>query len=114
MRATIAFYEKADAAAFVAECAKTGSWRFLSCVVMESQFTTFPGLTRAEIERYIVGEKIPHECIDYYGIAEGVLGGSLELRSTLRDVREAYAARVNRALSAELEKRPPLATRRTE
>lgn len=110
----IASYEKADAAAFVAECTKTGEWRSLSCVVLESQFTTFPGLTQAEIKRYIIEKQIPYECIDYYGITEGIIGESLALRSRLREVREAYAARVNRAVIAEIEKRPPLAMRRTE
>ena len=104
-REQIAFYETADVASFVAECAKTGKWRLLSCVVLESQFTTFPGLTQAEVRSYIVEMKLPHECIDYYGLTEGILGGSLELRSKLRDVREAYATRVNRAVVAELEKR---------
>lgn len=114
MREQIAFYEKADASAFIAECTKTGKLRFLSCVVLESQFTAFPGLTQAEIRSYIVEMKTPCECIDYYGITEGIVGGSLELRSKLRDVREAYAARVNRAVVAEFEKRIAVSTRRTE
>jgi len=113
-RKQIAFYEKADASAFIAECMKTGRLRFLSCVVLESQFTTFPGLTQAEVRSYIVEMKTPCECIDYYGIAEGIAGESLELRSKLRVVREAYAARVNRAVVAEFEKRIAVSTRRTE
>ena len=104
-REQIAFYEKASAADFVAECAKTGRWRFLSCVVMESQFTSLPGLTRAEVERYVDGERIPYECISYWGIVDGMFDGAKKLQSKLHEVRKAYAARVNRAVIAELEKR---------
>ncbi len=101
----IAFYEKADAADFVAECARTGRWKFLSCVVMESQFTFLPGLTRAEVKKYVEDERIPYECISYWGVVDGMFDGAKRLQSKLHEVRKAYAARVNRAVIAELERR---------
>ena len=104
-REQIVFYQEADAADFVAECARTGRWRFLSCVVMESQFTFLPGLTEAEVKGYVEGERIPYECISYWGLVDGMFDGANRLQSKLHEVRKAYAASVNRAVIAELERR---------
>ena len=104
VREEIAFYQAADAAGFVADCRRMEKWKLLSCSVSVGHVTTFPGLTREEVARYVSTGRIAFESIDDWSVLEGIFGESLDLRSQLRDAREAYAVRVNRAVLTEIKK----------
>ena len=105
MRTKIAFFERADTSGFIADCVREKKWKFLSCYYSLAHFSTFPGLTKAEIQRYIDSGTVAHETFCYYGIVDDAfLGGSRDLCNHLAEVKEAYAARVNRAVLAEIQK----------
>jgi hypothetical protein len=105
MRAKIAIFERADMAVFIADCVREKKWKFLSCYYSLAHFSTFPGLTKAEVQRYIDSGTVAHETFCYYGIVdETFLGGSRDLCHKLAEVREAYAASVNRAVLTEIKK----------
>jgi hypothetical protein len=105
MRREISFYEKADVADFTDECIRAKQWRFLSVDYSLIHSRAFPGLNQADVRRYVDTGTVPYEDVASYGIVDEVfLGGSRELRDKLCDVREAYAARVNLAVLAEIVK----------
>lgn len=105
MRDKIAFFERADTSGFIADCVHEKKWKFLSCYYSLVHCSTFPGLTKAEVQCYIDVGAVAHEAFCYHGIIdEAFLGGSRDLCRKLAEAKEAYAARVNRAILAEIQK----------
>ena len=105
MLSDIKYYKTLDPEIHVLECEAKGCWTFYVTHNAVTHVNVFHGLDEKELLKYVDSELASPEILLFKGIADGVLGESLELRKELDETMIAYAERANRAVVRAIERK---------